>query len=139
MEKKRILIVDDDKLPIQYYIRSLEKSNFEVKHFIRPDDAFAYIDNEQPHIDGILLDIMLPPGEKYKDEDTNQGLKTGSFVLRDLRGYSDYSNVPVIILTNVRNPTTLREFEESDLLKIAFKPQYPPTKLAGLLKKMLNR
>lgn len=138
MGKKRILMIDDDNLPMQYYITQLEKHRYEVKYFIKPDDAFRYIDNEKPHIDGIILDIMLPPGEKYKDTPTNQGLKTGVFVLRDLRAYPEYSSVPVIILTNVRNPTTLAEFVENDLLKIAFKPDYPPLKLIELLKTTYN-
>jgi DNA-binding response OmpR family regulator len=138
MEKKRILMIDDDRLPMQYYIRSLEKNNFEVMYFVRPDDAFEYIDREQPHIDGIILDIMLPPGEKYKDEETNKGLKTGFFVLKDLRNYQPYSNIPVVILTNVRNPKTLAEFTESSLIKIAFKPDYSPKKLVHLLEEMLN-
>lgn len=138
MEKKRILMIDDDKLPMQYYIRRLEKNNFEVKHFVKPDDAFEYLDNEQPHIDGVILDIMLPPGEKYKDEQTNQGLRTGFFVLKDLRNYQPYSNIPVVILTNVRNPKTLAEFGKSELLSIAFKPDYPPKKLVHLLEEMLN-
>jgi len=138
MEKKRILMIDDDKLPMQYYIRRLEKSNFEVKHFVKPDDAFEYLDNEQPHTDGVILDIMLPPGEKYKDEQTNQGLRTGVFVLRDLREHKDYSSIPVVVLTNVRNPKTLAEFPESELLRIAFKPDYPPKKLVHLLEEMLN-
>ena len=99
MEKKRILMIDDDKLPMQYYIRSLEKNGFEVKYFVRPDDAFAYLDKEHPLLDAAILDIMLPPGEKYKDKETNQGLKAGIFVLRDLRDYEDYSSTPVIILT----------------------------------------
>jgi len=139
MEKKRILMIDDDKLPMEYYIRSLEKNNFEVKYFVRPDDAFAYLDKEKPHIDIIMLDIMLPPGEKYRGKQTNQGLRTGIFVLEDLRDYEDYSSTPVILLTNVRNPKTLAEFEESDLLSIAFKPNYPPQKVIELLKEMLSR
>ena len=138
MEKKRILMIDDDKLPMEYYFRSLEKNNFEVKFFIRPDDAFKYIDNEKPHIDGVILDIMLPPGERYKNKKTNQGLLTGVFVLRDLRDYPDYSRTPIVVLTNVRNPKTLAKFEESDFLKIAFKPDYPPKKLLHLLEEMLN-
>jgi len=138
MEKKRILMIDDDKLPMQYYIRSLEKNNFEVKFFLRPDDAFEYLDNEQPHIDGVILDIMLPPGERYKGKQTNQGLRTGIFVLKDIREHPRYLSIPVVVLTNVRNPKTLAEFEEGDLLKIAFKPDYPPKKLVHLLEHMLN-
>ncbi len=141
MGKKQIFMIDDDKLPMQYYIRSIEKNNFEVKYFTRPDDAFKYLDEEHPHIDGIILDIMLPPGEKYKGEETNQGLRTGVFVWRDIRNnYKDYSNIPIIVLTNVRNPKTLAEFkgEGIDLLRIAFKPDCSPKILTTLLKEMLN-
>lgn len=139
MEKKRILMIDDDKLPMEYYIRGLEKNNFEVKYFERPDDAFAYFDKGHPRIDGIILDIMLPPGEKYKDKETAQGLRTGIFVWRDLREkYKDYLSTPIIVLTNVRNPKTLAEFTESSILKIAFKPDYSPKKLIELLEEMLS-
>ena len=138
MERKRILMIDDDRLPMEYYIRSLERNDFDVKYFTRPDDAFRYLDEEKPHLDSIILDIMLPPGEKYKDEQTDQGLRTGILLVKDFHGYADYSNTPVIVLTNVRNPRTLAELPESDLLKIAFKPDYPPKKLVELLGKMLG-
>jgi len=136
MKAKRVLLIDDDYLPIQYYISRLEKNNYEVLHYLNPDDAFAYIEKERPCLDGIVLDIMLPPGRKYKNMPTNQGLKTGSFLLKDLLEL--YPKVPVVVLTNVRNPKTLAEFTESDLLKVAFKPDCPPKKLAELLDELLS-
>lgn len=131
-------MIDDDRLPMLYYIHCLEKHGFEVKYFEKPTEALSYVEDECPHIDGIILDIMLPPGKRYADKDTSQGLRTGSFVLEDLHKVDMCSKVPVIILTNVRNPKTLQEFKEDNLLQIAFKPEYPPKVLTKLLRTMLN-
>ncbi len=137
MGKKQILVIDDDRLPMEYYISRLQKSNYDVLYYLNPDDMFKDIGKEKPHIDGIILDIMLPPGQKYKDKPTNQGLRTGVFLLCDLLG--EYPNIPIIVFTNVRNPKTLAEFSQGELLKTAFKPDYAPKKLVELLDEMLNQ
>ncbi len=131
-----VLLIDDDTLPMKYYVDYLKRRELTVKHLKSPDDALDYARRNADKIDLILLDIMLPPGT-YGDEQTQQGLKTGVFLLVDLRKVCP--NTPVVVLTNVRNPATLSAFGEGPLLKIAKKREYPPKELASLVEKMISK
>lgn len=132
-----MLLVDDDGIPMKFYVYALEKNCFEVKHCLGPDSALSFAKEKSWQIKIVVLDIMLPPGETYKDEHgVNDGLRTGVYLLKDIRKYCP--NVPVIILTNVRNPHTLAEFEQGDLLKIAFKIDCTPFKLVDLIKELIK-
>lgn len=135
--EKLVLLVDDDNLPMQYYVKALKQKGFKVEHCLEPDSALDFVKKRGEEIVAIILDIMLPPGKTYQDKDTNQGLKTGVFLLEDLRKYCP--NIPVVVLTNVRNPNTLDEFKDKPLVKLAQKMDYPPFELSDLVNKMINK
>lgn len=132
-----ILLVDDEKLPMAYYVKALVNKGFEVKQFLSPDSAFEFINKVKPKIDAIIIDIMIFPGEKYKDVDTQEGLITGTFLYKDLERI--YPNVPVIVLTNVTNEETLDKLNENELLKVVQKLDYPPFAFADLVNEMINK
>ncbi|MCK5601056.1 response regulator [Candidatus Pacearchaeota archaeon] len=134
---KFVLMVDDDKLPMQFYVRALTQQGYEVKLCLEPDSALDFAVKERSNICAIILDVMMPPGKAYKDKDTDQGLHTGLFLFRDLRKLCE--EVPVIVLTNVRNPVTLGEFSEGPLLKVAQKMDFPPFELAGLVDAIVTK
>ena len=133
----KILLVDDEKLPMEYYIRAFRMNNYEVKQCFNPDSALELVEKKPIPFKAIILDIMMLPGEKYKNEDTDDGLKTGKLLYRDLRAH--YPNIPIIILTNVSNPEIhLVPGETSDTLAIVQKIDYPPFELVALVKKMID-
>lgn len=134
--KNLVLFVDDDKLPMKYYVEALKRSGLKVKYCLDVDNALEFIKEKDYQIRAVVLDIMMPPGKAYMHEDTKCGLRTGVFLLKDIR--KSYPNTPIVVLTNVRNPKTLEEFEESDLLKIAFKPNFPPFALVDLIKELIG-
>ena len=131
---KLILFVDDDKLPMQYYVQALEKRGFEVQRYFEPDNALEFIMKENTQIEVIIMDIMMPFG-KYGADATKKGLITGVLLLDDIRKYCP--NTPVIILTNVKNPKTHIKFEEGDLLKIIQKTDCPPFELVDLVNEVI--
>jgi DNA-binding response OmpR family regulator len=129
--EKLLLLVDDDRMPMQFYVKALEKQGFNVRHCLTSDEALEYAEKEKGNIAGIILDIMLPPG-RYKN--TNEGLRTGVPLLEDLRRYC--ADTPVIVLTNVRNPKTLDEFKGKPLVIVVQKMECPPFELAKLVEDM---
>jgi CheY-like chemotaxis protein len=131
-----VLLIDDNYVPVIHYVRHFQQVGFEIKHFFDPDTALEWAKKERKHIAAILLDIMMPPGEKYQDEDTNEGLKTGVLLYQDLRRLCP--RVPVIVLTNVEDQETLRLFDEGPLLKVVQKLDYPPVELAALVRERLQ-
>ena len=135
--KKHVLLVDDDRLPMQYYANALKLKGFEVQHCFDPDSALDFVKERAGQIDVIILDIMLPPGKAYENENTNEGLKTGVFLLKDIR--DKCGNVPILVLTNVKNPKTLGEFKDKVSVRLVQKMDCPPFKLAELVESLVSR
>jgi DNA-binding NtrC family response regulator len=127
---KIVLLIDDDNLPMKFYIKALEESGFTVKRFLGPDDVLDFMEKNAAEIGVVVLDIMMPPGKRYKDENTKEGLRTGVFLFKDIRRM--YPNIPVIVLTNVKNPETLCEFPKDQLIQ---KMNCPPFTLVELVDK----
>ena len=134
--EKLLLLVDDDKLPMQFYVKALNDKGFKVERCFEPDGALGFVEEKGSQISAIILDIMMPPGKAYKNEDTHEGLRTGVYLLRDIRKHC--AHVPVIVLTNVKNPKTLDEFKGKPSVKVVQKMEYPPFELAGLIDETLT-
>ena len=135
--KELVLLVDDDKLPMLFYVKALEQKGLKVKHCLEPDSTLDFVRKRGEQIEAIVLDIMLSPGKAYKNKNTAEGLRTGLFLLMDIRKHCP--DVPVVVLTNVKNPVTLDEFKGKPLLKVAQKMDCPPFELAELVCEMVNK
>jgi DNA-binding NtrC family response regulator len=135
--RKLVLLVDDDRLPMRFYVRAMEQTGFEVKHFFEPDSALAFMRKRGPAISMVILDIMMPPGKSYEKKSTNAGLKTGIFLLKDT--IVILPGVPVLILTNVKNPDTIAEIRKVAPVEILQKMECPPFKLAQIVEEVLGK
>lgn len=131
--ERLVLLVDDDRLPMRFYIKAIEQKGYVVKHCLEPESALYFARKNASEIKAIVLDIMMPPG-RY--EDTNEGLKTGVFLLPDLRKHCP--DIPVVVLTNVRNPSTLAEFKGKPMLQVVQKMDCPPFELAELVEILVS-
>ena len=134
--KDTILLIDDEKLVMNYYVNTLEAAGFEVKRYYDTDTTFEFIEKEKPVLAAIIIDIMMVPGKKFQNVDTQDGLKTGVHIYNNIR--SDYADIPIIILTNVTNKDTLLCFKEGPLTKVVHKIDYPPSEFTQLLREMIN-
>ena len=126
-----VLLIDDEKLPMGYYVRALEKEGFVVKQFYDPDTAYEFVEHKNPRLEAIILDIMMLPGKRYENNDTDEGLATGTFLYKDLRQH--YPDLPFIVLTNVSNQQTLLRLQNDPKLTVVQKLDYPPFELARLV------
>jgi CheY-like chemotaxis protein len=95
-----ILFVDDDKRRMQSYVQELEFSDYKVEFQFDIDNAFDFYENNRDDIQLVILDIMMPVGEKFSNQiAAENGLRTGICFYEKIRG--DRPDLPIIILTNV--------------------------------------
>ena len=59
-----------------------------------PGDDVAY-----PRPDLILLDIMMPPGERYRHGRCQNGVETGVLLARTIT--AEYADLPIVVLTQL--------------------------------------
>ncbi|MDD5432124.1 MAG: response regulator [Candidatus Omnitrophica bacterium] len=84
MDKKRILVVDDESQLVELIQMRLEANGFEVITAYNGQEALDKARQEKPDL--IILDLMLPKIDGYK-------------VCRMLKFDEKYKNIPVILFT----------------------------------------
>ncbi|MCL2389854.1 MAG: response regulator [Endomicrobia bacterium] len=84
MEKKKILIVDDDAAFLDSAESILETKNFQIIKALSAESAYEALSADKPDL--ILLDVNLP--------DIN-----GFEVLKTVKASKDFSNIPIILIT----------------------------------------
>lgn len=92
--KKRILVVDDDPELLQLVRVLLDRINAETITAANAADAAQKL-RTQPLPDLLILDLMLPD-------------VSGVDFLRQLRGKSTFDTLPVLVLSAVIDPITIR-------------------------------
>jgi DNA-binding response OmpR family regulator len=84
MDKKRVLVVDDDQDLLNMLKLRIESEGFEFMVAHDGEDMLKVIKLKRP--DAIVLDIMLPKMDGYT-------------ALREMRNQDEFKDIPVIILT----------------------------------------
>ncbi len=133
-----VMLIDDDKEAMMYYIMALKQEGFDVEQVPGPDEAMEYICNQsncRPDI--IILDIMLPPGKRYAGNPAcDNGLRTGILLYPELKEHCN--NVPFLVLTNLRKAP--KDFKEvAPDVPVLQKINTPPFDLVNRIKKILAK
>jgi len=82
MKKRKILIVENEKILAEMYREKLENSGFEVFSASNGEDGFGLAKETNPDL--ILLDILLPR-------------KNGLELLAQIREDSQIASMPVVV------------------------------------------
>lgn len=91
MDSAKILIVDDDRDMVDTTRRFLETKGYSVDVAYHPDEGLAKLEQDIPDL--AILDVMMGRG-------------AGGFVLaRKIRKDARFKNMPVIMLTGMREQT----------------------------------
>ena len=111
MEKKKILIVEDDSVLRDVLVEKLSRSGYEVAGAEDGVVATEKIPLYKPDL--ILLDIMMPK-------------KDGMEVLKELHEDAELSKIPVIIISNSGQPVEIEQARalgaKAFLIKAVFEP-----------------
>ena len=76
-DKKFVVWVDDDRLLLSLSITALKEESIDVLSIDNVKDAYKFIKNDPQKIAGIIIDVMMDPGELLADRATRHGLETG--------------------------------------------------------------
>lgn len=122
--KKRVMVVDDDKITIRMCEFILKKQNYEVVTALSGKKCLEYLRNDDnPPVDCIVLDIEMP-------------LLNGYNTLSSIRQSEKLKNIPVMFLTASATQETVREairLGVTSYLRKPFLPKELATKVEGLL------
>ena len=132
-----VLIIDDDKIPMQYYERALRRRHFAVESCSDVDAALRRLNNRAAPPDLIVLDVMMPPGETFTMEETEEGVITGVLLYKHIR--ERLPDIPIIVLTNSQNPELDRQFAGLSQTRVLRKKDFPPFTLATEVGHMISK
>lgn len=104
--KKKILAVDDNSISLAAIEQAL-KEEYEVIPLNSGLRALQYLKKGSPDL--ILLDIQM-------------GIKDGIETLREIRSNEECSDIPVIMLTSMRDKDTVLESSRLGIVDYVIKP-----------------
>jgi len=100
----RILLIDDDHGPMDYFVEALRHRGCTVEHIDTVDGFFERLDHasEPPDFDIAIIDMMLPHGERLSREMTNGGLKSGIAIVQAIK--RKFPHLPIVAFSNYDVP-----------------------------------
>lgn len=115
---KKICIIEDDADLRDIYSKTFQQEGFEVVTAKDGEEGLQKIREYQP--DAITLDLQMP-------------IKDGFAVLKALRSDVRFSQIPVIVLSNVDDEQAFRAAEESKSCFYLIKVMTSPQKMVDLV------
>lgn len=132
-----ILMVDDDMLSVQSI-----KDNLSFYHKVdlerNLDEAVKLLTTKK--YDLVILDLFMPHRSRYTSAQTLAGRETGYVLLREIRsgkaGFKTPKEVPVLVLTHIRDEQLKRKVLEEGPVEFLHKPQ-PLSRIVESVDRML--
>jgi len=123
MDKKRILIIEDDSSLQKILQEFLIAENFDVIGAMDGEKGTELAKSEKPDL--ILLDIILPKKDGYE-------------VLKELKGDQEMKNIPVILLTNLGSPADVERAVKLGATTYLTKADYKLEEVAEKIREILK-
>lgn len=118
MEKKKILIVEDEAMLQRALTEFLESEKFEIINALDGEEGLMMAKEKKPDL--ILLDIILPKKDGYE-------------VLEEIKKGENTKKIPVIILTNLESAEDIQRAFDAGATTYLVKSNY---KLDDVVKKI---
>lgn len=132
-----ILFIDDEKRRMRSYVQELELSSYTVEFKSDVDSALEYFENNKKEVELIILDIMMPTGKKFfNDNQSENGLRTGICFYQEIRKRA--TKLPIIIFTNVYDKNLLQDIDNDDEALFCEKDNFIPIELVAEVKNILK-
>jgi DNA-binding response OmpR family regulator len=123
---QRILVLEPDHLMAKYLKQALEAEEFEVYLASTATSAIEQADKSNPDL--VLTELSLAS-------------HSGSEFLYELRTYSDFSSIPVIVYSSIKTPEDIMQAKDWKLLNISrylYKPNDSLQDLVSEIKSILK-
>jgi len=91
MNRKKVLLVDDDKVVVRALTLKLNASGYDVVTAVDGSAAVTAARTEKPDL--ILLDISFPA-------DPSSGLQDGWGIMTWLKRLDEVTQIPIVVITN---------------------------------------
>lgn len=131
-----ILFVDDEKRRIEIYMEELKLSKYEVEIKSDVDSALDFLDKNLEKIELLILDVMMPTGNAFKDVDTKYGLRTGISFYNKIRNQNP--TLPIMIFTNVSDEEVEKKISSDKKSLFLQKEDFLPFQLVEEIKEFLK-
>ncbi len=133
-----IVYIDDENTSIEEYKEELEFAGFSVLLFERVEPAWDWLSVQETPPEAVVLDVMMPPGERYDINLTQEGLLTGVFLYKDLRGrFGD--GLKVFILTNNTDSYISEATQEDPNAMVMYKGDFLSDEFRSIVEAELRR
>lgn len=123
MNKKKILVIEDDNILQKAIVGYLTNEGFEVVHADDGEKGFDLAKSEKPDL--ILLDLNLPK-------------KNGVTVLKEIRETEEINDTPILIFTVYESKDILADCVSLGIQGYLFKSAYTLEEIVGEVKKTLG-
>jgi len=123
MDKKTVLIIEDDKFLSDTLKEKLNQEGYVTKHAIDGKSGYEIAVNSSPDI--IMLDLFLP-------------VVSGVTVFERLKKSFKTARIPIIILTNTTDDITANEFKLAGADAFLFKSNTSLKDIVKIIKKNLE-
>lgn len=122
--KPKVLLAEDDPFMVTLLSEALGKDGFDVILAGNGEDAVRQFPETRPDV--LLMDILLPK-------------KSGLDALREIRALEGGANVPAVILSNIEDPTYVREAEELGVKAYLIKANMQLPEIVAKVRETLRR
>ena len=129
--RKRILFIEDERFFLEQIQTAL--TGYEITPAYSAPEGIRLVQSKE--FDAVLLDIMMPPPEDIDPEIVDYGRSTGVEICRKIKELKP--ELPVVILTVVRDPGILGRIAEAGATEVINKPA-SSSEVSASLDKALN-
>ena len=98
MQKFDAFLIDDETRRMRATLDMLRGDNYRVEQIASPAEALKRLQENPKLCRIIILDIMMPADGIFAEKKTDYGLRTGIFLLEELRAITGF-DLPIIVLT----------------------------------------
>lgn len=123
MEKKKLVIVEDDVVLQKALQDFLEAENFEVSCALDGEEGVTKILEVKPDL--ILLDIILPKKDGYE-------------VIKEIRADEQTKEIPIVLLTNLGSLNDVEKALELGATTYLVKADYKLEEVSAKIKDILG-
>jgi DNA-binding response OmpR family regulator len=127
---KKILVVDDDPDILDALIMILETQGYQVVTAKNGVDGLAKVEEENPNL--MILDLLMPKMDGF-----------GVYKKLQEPEWSKYKDIPILILTSVREEASRRRYELETGQELSaddyMEKPFPPDLLLKRVEKLLKK
>jgi len=126
VKKKKVLIVDDDKIVLDSCKRVLEAEQLKVTLVSNAQDAIEQL--EKKYFDLMVMDVKMPE-------------KDGVYILKKIREkwpLDDWPELPILVMSGYPTSDTIQELKKRGAREFIPKP-FTPDELLAAVQNVLKR